>query len=626
MCAGGESKLSDVFRVSPPAWSLLVREALCWSSIHGHGASLTLHAHTLRCPPSSPFFPPLSLSSFLCICVCVSLSLPFSAPLPFAMFDPEVLRLAQEQMNRLRPEDLQRMQQQMMSNPGLLRMASEGMKNIRPEDLKFAAQQMRNIPPDEIANMSSRVASATPEELAAMQSQNEAQQAYVLQGSQSLKHQGNQLHGIGKYAEAAEKYLRAKNNLVGIMSKEARDLELSCSLNLMSCYLKTKQFSDVVDFGSEVLSRDPNNLKALYRRGQAYKELGQLELAVPDLRRALELSPDDETIGNVYRVAKEELGAQDGKEELEFSGPIIEEVSDEEAERLISGQKSKSLETTSDPVQGEQSSMKNAEASTTSSGSVPVLPNTAAFGDTLNALKQNPEMIRNMHSVMATLSPETIAAMSGGQMSPDMVKIATDMMKQLSPDDMERMVNLASTSQMPLPGGVSSGGAPLSTATDTVSAVPSTSRSGADLSTSGLGATPETSLRSGVQTPGTNMPSMADFSPEMQEQMRKQMKDPAMRQVMTEMVKTMTPEMMTSMSEQLGMKLTHEQAVQAQQAMASLSPETLDRLMVWAERAHKASDQARRAKNWLLGKPGLVLAIVMLVIAVILHRLGYIGS
>lgn len=48
--------------------------------------------------------------------------------------------------------------------------------------------------------------------------------------------------------------------------------------------------------------------------------------------------------------------------------------------------------------------------------------------------------------------------------------------------------------------------------------------------------------------------------------------------------------------------------------------------MVWAERAQKASEQARRAKNWLLGKPGLVLAVVMLVIAVILHRLGYIGS
>lgn len=45
---------------------------------------------------------------------------------------------------------------------------------------------------------------------------------------------------------------QAKNNLVGHTTKEARDLELSCSLNLMSCYLKTRQFSDVISVGSEV--------------------------------------------------------------------------------------------------------------------------------------------------------------------------------------------------------------------------------------------------------------------------------------------------------------------------------------------------------------------------------------
>lgn len=499
-------------------------------------------------------------------------------------------------------------------------MASEGMKNIRPEDLKFAAQQMRNIPPDEIADMSSRVARATPEELAAMQSQSAAQRAYVLQGSQSLKNQGNQLHGIGKYTEAAEKYLRAKNNLVGHTSREARDLELSCSLNLMSCYLKTKQFVDVVTFGSEVLARDPSNLKALYRRGQAYKELGQFKLAVPDLRRALELSPDDETIANVYSVAKEALDAQGGDEELSLDGPIIEEVHDEEAEKSMSGNDTQPLESTDDRAK-EHSNMPNCEASTATSNSVPVMPNTAAFGDTLSALKQNPEMLRNMHSVMSTMSPDTIAAMSGGQMSPEMVKFATNMMKQLSPEDMERMVNLASTSQMPMPGG-----APPNITTDTSSAIPSTSRSASDTATSGLQITPDASFRSGVQTPGTNMPSMADFSPEMREQMRKQMKDPAMKQVMADMMKTMTPEMMTNMSEQLGMKLSHEQAIQAQQAMASLSPETLDRMMLWAERAQKATHQARRAKNWLLGRSGLILALVMLVVAVILHRLGYIGS
>jgi hypothetical protein len=47
----------------------------------------------------------------------------------------------------------------------------------------------------------------------------------------------------------------------------------------------------------------------------------------------------------------------------------------------------------------------------------------------------------------------------------------------------------------------------------------------------GLGATSGTNPRSGTGTPGTSMPSMADFSPEMQEQMRKQMKDPVMKEV-----------------------------------------------------------------------------------------------
>nr|XP_024393184.1 outer envelope protein 61-like [Physcomitrium patens] len=112
-----------------------------------------------------------------------------------------------------------------------------------------------------------------------------------------------------------------------------------------------------------------------------------------------------------------------------------------------------------------------------------------------------------MHSVLSTVNQDIIAAMSSRQMSPKMVKFATNMMEQLSPEDMERMMNLANAS-----------------------------------------------FRSGVRTLGTNIPSMEDFSPEMKEHMRKQMKDPAMKQVMAEM----TPEMMTSMSEQLGMKLSHK--------------------------------------------------------------------
>lgn len=99
-----------------------------------------------------------------------------------------------------------------------------------------------------------------------------------------------------------------------------------------------------------------------------------------------------------------------------------------------------------------------------------------------------------------------------------------------------------------------------------------------------------------------------------------------MKQMMASMVKSMSPETMASMSQQMGIKLSPEEAAQAQQAMANLSPDDLDKIMRWAERAQKVTDKARKAKDWMLGKPGLVLAIVMLLIAIFLHRLGYIGS
>lgn len=143
-------------------------------------------------------------------------------------------------------------------------------------------------------------------------------------------------------------------------------------------------------------------------------------------------------------------------------------------------------------------------------------------------------LVRNMQSLMSTMSPETIAAMSGGNMSPEMVKFATNMMKQMSPEDMERMVDLASSGQMPVPGRMpmpTSAAPSTPSIPETLLAAPNTTASVTAPTSSRMQVPPEASTRAGAQTPGTNMPSMADFSPEMQEQMRNQMKDPAMKQV-----------------------------------------------------------------------------------------------
>lgn len=585
------------------------------------------------------------------------------------MMDPELIRLAQEQMNRMSPTEFAKIQEQMMANPELMRMASETMMNMRPEDLRNAAEQLKYARPEEMAEIGEKMANSSPEEIAAMRARADSQITYQINAAQMLKKQGNELHNKGKFNEASQKYLLAKKNLTGIPASKGRTLLLACSLNLMSCYLKTKQYDECIQEGTEVLAYDPKNVKALYRRGQAYKELGQLNDAVSDLNKAYGVSPEDETIGEVLRDVKEKLIKQGG--EPAQRKLVIEEIT-EEAVSTGNGKCSAMENCVTQPQENgacrKSQSGTNGEDLTTNS-------------EYLQTLKDDPEAIRSFQNFMSNADPDTLAALSAGksgEYSPDMIKTASNMISKMSPEELQRMVQMASSFQREneyfpkgsldsnfgsfRPGSVPPNLTPemLKTATDMMNNMSTEERqkmlemasslrardsvsTPASLNTDGLSSKfPETRENSAVN--GNNdmgeSSSRGSFSnlrsgsrssfqpstPGMQEQMRNQMKDPAMRQMFTSMIKNMSPEMMTNMGEQFGVKLSREDAEKAQQALSSITPENLDRMMRWADGIQKGAERARKAKNWLLGKPGMILAICMLILAIILHRLGYIGS
>ncbi|KAG8387301.1 hypothetical protein BUALT_Bualt02G0007100 [Buddleja alternifolia] len=558
------------------------------------------------------------------------------------MMDPALMRMAQEQMSRMSPADFARIQQQMMSNPELIRMASESMQNLRPDDFKQAAEQLKHTRPEDMAEIGEKMAKASPEDIASMRARMDAQVSYEINAAEMLKKQGNELHSQGNYKNALQKYLHAKRNLKDVPISKGKNLLLACSLNMMSCYLKTKQYDECIQEGTEVLAYDAENVKALYRRGQAYKELGRLGYAVSDLRKAHDVSPGDETIEDVLRDAEERLLKEGGERPLR--GLVIEEITEETTVSSDDYEGSKSKESLSPPHETSQHNTSHTET---------LRETRSTKTEYMEALKDDPESIRSFQNFTSRTDPETLSAISGGKVdgiSPDMVKTASNVISKMSPDELNKMFQLASNTGSSFSPGLNPPDLSpdmLKTATDMMGKMPpeelqkmfemASSLKGNEASSSSVppNVTPdmlkmatdmmgkmsheerqkmfdvasslrgqerasstatsfsnglrsadvlnsrenfngdqvdESSSSQGLNSRNTSQSSLLNSSGDLQEQMRNQMKDPAMRQMFTSMMKNMNPEMMANMSEQFGFKLSREDAEKAQQAMSSLSP------------------------------------------------------
>ncbi|KAK7290257.1 hypothetical protein RIF29_04547 [Crotalaria pallida] len=113
------------------------------------------------------------------------------------------------------------------------------------------------------------------------------------------KEEGNVLFKAGKYARASKRYEQAVKYIEYDTSfsedekKQAKALKVACNLNNAASKLKLKEYKEAEKLCTKVLDLESTNVKALYRRAQAYIHLADLDLVEFDIKKALEIDPDN---------------------------------------------------------------------------------------------------------------------------------------------------------------------------------------------------------------------------------------------------------------------------------------------------------------------------------------------
>lgn len=139
---------------------------------------------------------------------------------------------------------------------------------------------------------------------------------------ESIKIAGNLYFTKKCFVEACRKYKKSVRYLNFFTDKleqsyqlnkmqEKEDLQkllpikTSIYLNIAATELKLHSFADARNACNEVLLKEPNNPKALYRRGQAEIALKNYDDAVLDFELANRLLPNDKYVCQEYQKAKE---------------------------------------------------------------------------------------------------------------------------------------------------------------------------------------------------------------------------------------------------------------------------------------------------------------------------------
>ncbi|XP_039071085.1 peptidyl-prolyl cis-trans isomerase FKBP62-like [Hibiscus syriacus] len=142
------------------------------------------------------------------------------------------------------------------------------------------------------------------------------------------KEEGNALFKTGYYERASNRYEKAIRYIEHDYSfsheeqQQCKLLKVTCNLNNAACQLKLKDYKQAEELCTKVLELESRNVKALYRRAQAYIQLVDLDLAEADVKKALEIDPNNRDLKMEYRVLKEKM-REYNKKDAQFYGNIF---------------------------------------------------------------------------------------------------------------------------------------------------------------------------------------------------------------------------------------------------------------------------------------------------------------
>jgi peptidylprolyl isomerase len=145
-----------------------------------------------------------------------------------------------------------------------------------------------------------------------------------------LKEEGTKEFTAGKYDTAATLYKDAADYVNEgddddeTLPDDEKDVYIKCMANAAMCYVKIKQWSDVIDCCNQVFTKAPEekgtNVKVLYRRGLAKMYIGDLHTAKTDLMAAYSIDSTNKDVRKAIQELKMKNADVKKKEKAAFGG------------------------------------------------------------------------------------------------------------------------------------------------------------------------------------------------------------------------------------------------------------------------------------------------------------------